>query len=105
MCVSWKTVVLPEARRDYYRAMDYLSGFYTSTPRKFYQAYEKILRQLEFNPRCCSPYPGNPAYRRAIVGKYTMLYQIVEERHEVHILRIIRSTWNIPALLEDEPEE
>ena len=100
--MSWVVILLPKAHEDYARALIYLGGFYATTPLKFDAEYLRLKSRLEFNPRCCSPYPGNPAYRRAIVGKYTLFYQIVEERHEVHIHRIIRSTWNIPALLEDE---
>ena len=82
----------------------YLRGFYPSTPLKFDREYQRTKSRLEYNPRCCSPYPGCPAYRRAIVGKYSLLYKIAEEQHEVHIHRIIRSTWDIPTML-PQPEE
>ena len=34
-----------------------------------------------------------------------MLYKIAEERHEVHIHRILRSSWDIPRRLQAEEEE
>ena len=105
--MSWNVVILPKARKDYYFIIDYLSNFYPSTPNRFHFAYKKILRQLEFNPFGWSVYYDHPAYRRALIGKYTLLYKIDDERHEVHIHRIIRSNWDISELLQkdDEPGE
>jgi len=82
--------------------LDYLSSFYPSTPRKFDWEFQKAKRRLEDNPYGWSVYHDFPTYRRAIVGKYTMLYKIDDERHEVHIHRIIRSNWDIPNLLQQE---
>jgi len=81
--------------------LDYLSGFYPSTPLKFDGQLLHMKKLLAYNPRGCSTFPDNPAYRRALVGKYTMLYKIDEGRHEVHIHRIIRSSWDIPSQLPD----
>ena len=100
----WKIVTLPRAREDYASITYYLSGFYPGTPRRFHEAYVAVRQRLKENPRCCSPYLDNPTYRRALIGKYTMLYKIDEERHEVHIHRILRSNWNIPAYLQDDDE-
>jgi len=100
--------VLPKARREYTAILEYLSGFYPGTPTRFRNEFKKASLRLEFNPFGCSVFYGNPAYRRALVGKYTMLYKINEERHEVHIHRIIRSSWDIPGALrqsEDTEEE
>ena len=107
--MRWSVVVLPRARRDYYLVIDYLSDFYPGTPVRFHQKYAKTLLQLQDNPYGWSVFYDNPAYRRALIGKYTMLYKIDEERHEVHIHRIIRSNWDIPSLLQqtekDEDDE
>jgi len=96
--------MLPKARREYVRALEYLSDFYPGTPLRFRSEFQRTMRRLEFNPFGCSPYPDNPDYRRALVGKYTLLYKIAEAQHEVHIHRILRSTWNIPDLLEPDDE-
>ena len=100
ICVNWTVVTLPRARREYLQALEYLRRFYPGTPMRFRNEFKKKLSQLEFNPRCCSPYPDKPEYRRAIIGKYTMLYKIDEARREVHIHRIIRSSWDIPQALQ-----
>jgi len=104
--MNWDVILLPKALEDYMEVLDYLSGFYPSTPLKFDDALLRMKSRLAYNPRCCSVYRGNPAYRRAFVGKYTMLYKIDEERREVHIHRILRSSWDIPSALQgDKPEE
>ena len=102
--MSWDVILLPKALEDYMDALDYLSAFYPSTPLKFDGELQRMKSRLAYNPRCCSVYPGNPAYRRALVGKYTLLYKIAEEPHEVHIHRIIRSSWDIPTMLR-QPED
>ena len=102
--MKWKIELWPKALNDYFNALDYLSYFYPGTPKRFDKAFEKAKQRLEDNPRCYSSYPGNPAYRRALIGKYIMLYKIDDERHEVHIHRILRSSWDVPNLL-PQPEE
>ena len=104
-CVTWNVFVLPRAHRDYLHALEYLSGFYPGTPLRFRSEYKKRLSQLEDNPHSCPMYYAFPDYRRALVGKYTMLYKIDEEHHEVHIHRILRSSWDIPGRLQAEEEE
>ena len=99
--MRWKAITLPKARDDYARVTAYLSGFYPGTPRRFHGEYMKTLQRLKENPRCCSPYPDNPAYRRALVGKYIVLYKIDDEQHEVHIHRILRGSWDIPGVMRE----
>ena len=105
ICVSWNVVMLPSARRDYLLVLEYLSGFYPSTPLRFRSEYKKRMCQLEDNPYSCPLYYVCPSYRRTLIGKYTMLYKIDDEEHEVHIHRIIRSSWNIPSMLYDEDDD
>jgi len=104
-CVNWNAVVLPRAHKDYLHVLAYLSGFYPSTPVRFRSEYKKCLSQLEDNPYSWPVYHANPDYRRVLIGKYTMLYKIDEERHEVHIHRILRSSWDIPRYLPTEPDD
>ena len=101
-CVSWNVVVLPKAHRDYLHALEYLSGFYPGTPLQFRNEYKKTLRQLEDSPRSCPIYYAFPDYRRALISKYTMLYKIDEEHHEIYVHRILRSSWDIPGRLQEE---
>jgi len=84
--------------------LEYLSGFYPSTPIRFRDAYQKQMLQLEDNPYSCSVYYAFPEYHRAIVGNYIVLYKIDDAQHQVHIHRILRSNWNIPKYLEPEEE-
>ncbi|MCL1952343.1 MAG: type II toxin-antitoxin system RelE/ParE family toxin [Oscillospiraceae bacterium] len=95
---------MPKAHEDLKRVLTYLRGFYPSTPLKFDREYQRLKSRLAYNPRCCSPYPGNPAYRRAFVGKYSLFYKIAEEPREVHIHRILRSNWDIPPMLQETEE-
>jgi plasmid stabilization system protein ParE len=103
--VNWNVIVLPRAHRDYLHALEYLSGFYPGTPLRFRSEYQKRLSQLEDSPYGCPVYYAFPDYRRVLVGKYTMLYKIDDEYHEVHIHRILRSNWDIPRRVQEEEEE
>ena len=98
--MSWDVILLPRAHEDYKLIMRYLGRFYPSTPLRFDNEYLRTKSKLAYNPRCCSPYPDKPEYRRAIIGKYTMFYKIDEARREVHIHRILRSSGNIPQALQ-----
>ena len=104
ICVNWNVIMLPKARRDYLQALEYLSGFYPGTPQRFRSEYRKRMLQLELNPHGCPTYYAYPEYRRVLIGKYTMLYKINEERREVHIHRILRSSWDIPKQLKADEE-
>jgi len=94
--------VLPKARREYLNAIYYLSGFYPSTPANFQKAFEKVIRQLEDNPYSWSEYYDYPLYRRAIVGKYTVLYIVNDKAHEVQVHRVLRGSSDILRILQNE---
>jgi len=83
-------------------AIAYLSDFYPSTPRNFQIAYEKVIRQLEDNPYSWSEYYDYPLYRRAIAGKYLVLYIVDDDAHEVQIHRLLRGSRNILYILHNE---
>ena len=102
--MKWKTELWPRALRDYFDILNYLSDFYPSTPRNFDIAFQKAKRRLEDNPYGWSVYYDNPAYRRALIGKYTMLYKIDEGRHEVHIHRLLRGSWDIPRIMRESED-
>ena len=100
--MKWNVELRPKALRDYFSIMDYLSLFYPSTPKNFDQSFEREKRRLEENPYSWSVCPSCPDFRRAIVGKYMVLYKIDEQQRLVHIHRILRSSWNIPHHLTEE---
>jgi len=60
---------------------------------------------LAWNPYGFSAYPDNPTYRRAIIGKYSLFFTVHKDRHEVHIHRIIRSSWDIPKALHPSEDD
>jgi len=96
---------LPKARKDFFAAIDYLSGFYPSTPRNFISAYAKAEQRIADNPYGYSVYPGL-TLRRAFAGKYLVFYDVVEETHTVRIHRILRASWNITDILHaHEPQK
>ena len=98
--MSWKIVTLPKAHKDLLGIMDYLSGFYPSTPRNFAQAYRKTMATVKNNPYSWSEYYDYPLYRRAIAGKYTVLYIVDDEAHEVQVHRILRGSSDILRILQ-----
>jgi len=82
--------------------MDYLSGFYPGTPRKFALAYKKAMATVKDNPYSWSEYYDCPLYRRAIAGKYTVFYIVDDEAHEVQVHRVLRGSSDILRILENE---
>jgi len=102
--MNWDVILLPEAHEDRKNILFYLSGFYPSTPLKFDQELRRVKARLAYDPHG-SRYPGNPEYHRVFIGKYTMFYKVDDEHHEVHIYRIIHSSWDIPKALHTEEEE
>jgi len=100
--MSWKIVTLPKAQREILAAMDYLSGFYPSTPKNFALAYQKAWDSIKNNPYSWSEYYDYPLYRRAIAGKYLVLYIVNEEAHEVQIHRVLRGSLDILRILQNE---
>jgi len=104
--MSWDVILLPKAHEDRLSAISYLSNFYPSTPLKFENALQRAKDRLAEDPYGPSAYYDMPVFRRVIIEKkYTMFYIIDEERHEVHIHRILRSSWDLPRILRNAEEE
>jgi len=102
--MSWKIVTLPKAQEDILEIMDYLSGFYPSTPRNFARAYRKTWDSIKNNPYSWSEYYDYPLYRRAIAGKYLLFYIVDDDAQEVQIHRVLRGSLNILRILQNEKQ-
>jgi len=102
--MSWKIVTLPKAQRDILAILDYLSGFYPNTPRNFVQAYRKAENSIKNNPYSWSEYHDYPLYRRAIAGKYLVLYIVNDEAHEVQVHRVLRGSLDILRIIQNEEQ-
>jgi plasmid stabilization system protein ParE len=94
--------VLPKARREYLNTIEYLSEFYPNTPINFQRAFELVIRRLEENPYSWSEFYDYPLYRRAIAGKYLILYIVNDDVHEVQIHRVLRGSRDILRILQNE---
>jgi len=68
----------------------------------FQKAFDKVVRQLEENPYSWSEYYNYPLYRRAIAGKYIVLYIVDDEAHEVQIHRVLRGSVDILRILQSD---
>jgi plasmid stabilization system protein ParE len=97
--VIYKLRFLGLARDDKRAIRDYLKQFYPSTPAKFTAKLKKQLAMLKENPYMCPEYPDNPAYRRLIVGKYLVFYEINENEKMIYVYRILRASWDIEKYL------
>jgi len=58
------------------------------------------MATVKNNPYSWSEYYDYPLYRRAIAGKYTVLYIVDDEAHEVQVHRILRGSSDILRILQ-----
>jgi len=66
------------------------------------QAYQKAWASIKHNPYSWSEFYTYPLYRRAIAGKYLILYIVDDDAHEVQIHRVLRGSRDILHILKNE---
>ena len=74
---------------------EYLSQFYASTVRNFFQQMEKQVKTLETMPYMYPAYQEDPFFRRMIVNEYLLFYSVDDNRKLLIIHRIFHSSRNI----------
>ena len=89
----YKIKMSKKARRDIRRINDYLEGYGAGN---VYKRIKKDIENLEFMPRIhktlYSSKDPNGEYRRIVSGKYSIIYQIQEDK--INILRIFNQKEN-----------
>ena len=68
-------------------------------PRRFTALLKKHIANLKDNPYMYPEYPGNPNYRRMLVGNYIVFYKINDAEKQIDIYRILRASWDLPKYL------
>ena len=102
----------PFAKEDKEEIKTYLSRFYPETPRRFTALLKKHIANLKDNPYVNPEYPepsaeakgrgsppGNPNYRRMLVGNYIVFYKINDAEKQIDIYRILSASWDLPKYL------
>ena len=104
--MSFRVKFLESAESDMDCIEEYLSQYYPSTARNFFEQMKEKALLLEDNPYLCPAYEDDPFFRRAVINDYLMFYSVDEKRNYVIIHRIIHSKRNISTeILENQVSE
>jgi len=93
--MSYRVVFLAEAKLDVENIEEYLSQFYDSTVRNFFEELKKKVATLEYTPFLYSIYDGDPFFRRIVAKDYLLFYSIDDKQNLVVIHRILHSKRDI----------
>jgi len=93
--LKFKASFSPHAKEDKIEIKNYLSKFYSTTPKRFTTSLKKHVSNLKENPYMYPVYPEIPEYRRMVVDNYIVLYKIFDELKKVEISRILRASWDL----------
>ena len=97
--MSFRVVFLDEAKADIDDIEEYLSQFYASTVRNFFDKLKKQVFMLEDTPYMCPVYEEDPFFRRMVVGDYLLFYSVDEARNLVPVHRIFHHSRNVSRQL------
>ena len=86
---------MEKASQDLEDIEEYLSHFYTSTVRHFFDILKKKVSLLEAMPYMYPRYENDLFFRRMVIGDYLLFYSVEEERKPIVIHRIFHSARNI----------
>ena len=109
--MSGKPVVLRErARRDIDEAVEhYLSEAGPAVALNFIDALEDALRQIGEQPASDSPRHAHeleiPGLRFRSIGRFPYLVFYVEREAEIDVWRVLHGARDIPAWMQQPPEE
>ena len=93
--MKYKVVFLPEAMSDSYEIRLYLSQYYQSTFRNFFDLLKKRICILRDNPYIAQEYPDRPSYRRLVIENYVVFYKVNETTGTIEIHRILNGSRDI----------
>ena len=97
--ISFRVVFLEEAEMDMDDIEGYLSQYYASTVRNFFEKLKKQVFMLEDTPYMCQLYEEDSFFRRMVVGDYLLFYSVDEPRNLVIVHRIFHHSRNVSRLL------
>ena len=96
---GFRVIFLEEAEADMDAIEEYLSGYYESTVRNFFNKLKEQAFMLEDTPYMCQPYEEDPFFRRMVVEDYLLFYSVDEVRNLVLVHRIFHHSRNISRQL------
>ena len=93
--MNFRVVFFEEAEADMDAIEEYLSQYYESTVRNFFEKLKKQVLMLEYTPYMCQEYEEDNFFRRMVVGDYLLFYSVDEARKLVIVHRIFHHSRNI----------
>jgi len=89
--MSFRVTFLTDAERDLHDIEEYLSHFYASTARNFFEQLKKKILLLENMPDMCPTYENDSYFRRMAVDDYLLFYSVDERQKLVVVHRMFHS--------------
>lgn len=83
------------ARRDTEKILDDLSRYSVSAPDRFADRLEEQVERIKEMPYLYEEYRFAPKYRRMVIDKYVVLYQVLEEEQAILVYRVLHGAQNI----------
>jgi len=99
--MSYRVTLLIEAERDIIEIEEYLSQFYPSTVRNFFEKLRKQVFNLEDMLYMYPEYENDQFFRRMVIDDYLLFYSVDDERQLVVIHRIFHSKRDISRQILD----
>ena len=97
--MRFRVIFLKEAEADMDFIEEYLSSYYESTVRNFFDTLKKQVFMLEDTPYMCQVYEEDSFFRRMVVEDYLLFYSVDEARNWVFIHRIFHHSRNVSMQL------
>ena len=97
--MSYPVTFHDSAKEDILNIEEYLSQFYPSTARKFFESLMSKLELLGDSPHMYPAYEDNPLFRKMVVGDYLVFYVFDEQHNVVKIQRIFHHSRDIGQLI------
>lgn len=92
-------IVLPRAQSALESIAFYLADFSQETAFNFLNAYEEKIEVIKKTPLIYPAFYLNRRYRRFLIGKYAVMYEVIEKNKTIEIAYIKHGSQNMP-----EPE-
>ena len=93
--MNFEVLFLDLAELDLDDIAAYLLQYSPNAATRFFDALEEQMLLLCQYPRMCPVYRWDENYRRAIVDKFSIFYQIDEEAGRILVFRVLHSSRNI----------
>jgi len=100
--MKYQIKYLPDSAVDRSEIRDYLSQYYKSTIKNFFDLLRKKIARLKEFPYSCPIYEDDPDYRILVVGDYLVFYIVNEADRIVEIHRIFHGSQDIRRHLDHD---